>query len=250
MKKIAIINRKGGVGKSTICVNLAHAFAKIGYKVLLLDLDSQNDSALFLGITKDRYKKTFFDLFDRHHQVDFQDCIINARENLDILPNEHIEQIDAELNKFSRIDCVFREKLKGLDNLGYDYLFVDCSPSRNKINDAVLCYTDHIIMPVQLQAASVRAVGNIYEYLADLYLPADLVRVVIPNMFNAVTNDSKENLDFLQDFYRDQDILTEPIYTRTKISEAGKAGKTIFEYDPEAAEQFLKVFRKVVDSIA
>lgn len=249
MKKIAVLNRKGGVGKSTCCVNLAHGLAQLGKRVLLLDLDSQNDSALFLGIGEEQYRRTFFDLFDRHKPAAVNECIIPARENLDLLPNRHLEQIDNELGKAARIDLVLKDKLRGLDGLGYDYLLIDCSPARNRVNDAVLCYIEHIILPVQLQAASVRAVGNIYEYLADLYLPSSLVSVVIPNLYNSVTRDSRENLQLLQEFFAEQDIVTEPIPMRTRISEAGKAGQTVFEYDNEAAEQFIPVLRKVVQLI-
>jgi len=137
-----------------------------------------------------------------------------------------------------------------LKNMSYDFVIFDCGPQRTKINDAVLCYIDHIIMPVQVESASVRAVGNIYEYLDQLRLSSDLIKLIIPNMYDARTNESKENLKLLKDIFSDEpEILTEPINRRVKITEAGRAGKTVFEYDQEAAEQFFKVLKKVVDKI-
>jgi len=249
MKKIAVLNNKGGVGKSTISVQLSHGLAKLGFKVLLIDLDGQNDSSLFLGFSEDSYKKSFYDLLDKRNPTLIHDCIINARDNLDLLPSSHIEEINAEFHRTSRIDLILNEYLKDLDTLGYDYLIIDCGPQRTKINDAVLCYIQNIVMPVQVEAASVRAVGNIYEYLSDLRLSPDLVSLVVPNMYDQRTNDAKENLEFLKEFYSDQDILTEPIHRRVKITEAGKIGKTVFEYDEEAANQFFKVLERLVTII-
>lgn len=250
MKKIAVLNNKGGVGKSTISVQLAHGLSKLDFKVLLVDLDGQNDSSLFLGFDNETYNNSFFDLIDDRRPADLKNCIIEARENLDLLPNNNIEQINAEFHRRSRIDILIDESLEGVEDLGYDFIIFDCGPSRTKINDAVLCYIDKIIMPVQLEAASVRAVGNIYDYLADLRLSADKIAFVIPNMMDKRTNEAKENLEFLKDFFANQpDILTEPIQRRVKITEAGKIGKTVFEYDPEAADQFFKVLEQVVENI-
>ena len=250
MKKIAILNNKGGVGKSTVAVQLSHGLSKLGFKVILLDLDGQNDSSLFLGISEEKYKKTFFDLMDKRSTVSVRDCIIEARENLDLLPNSNIEEINAEFYRESRIDLILDEKLKDLEEMDYDFIIIDCGPQRTKVNDAVLCYVDNIIMPVQVEAAAVRACGSIYEYLADLRLSPDKISLIIPNMFDQRTKDAKENLNFLYEFFSDMnDIVTRPINRRIKITEAGKMGKTVFEYDEEAASQFFDVLERLVKKI-
>lgn len=248
MHKLAILNNKGGVGKSTVSVQLSHGLAKLGFKVLLIDLDGQNDSSLFLGVNEEDYKKTFFDLIDKRGDVTPKDCIINVRKNLDLLPNKNIDQINAEFYREPRIDLVLNEKLHDLESMGYDYVLIDCGPQRTKVNDAVLCYIDKIIMPVQVEAASVRAVGGIYEYLSDLRLSPNRIGLVVPNMFDQRTNDAKENLQFLKEFFSSNgDLVTDPINRRVKITEAGKLGKTVFEYDDEAANQFFKVLERLVN---
>lgn len=249
MKKIAVLNNKGGVGKSTVAVQLSHGLAKLGFKVILVDLDGQNDSSLFLGIQEKDYKKTFFDLVNRRADVSIEECILEAREGLDLLPNSHIEEINSEFYREARIDLILTEKLKGLENMDYDYVIVDCGPQRTKINDAVLCYVDSIIMPVQVEAAAVRACGSIYEYLSDLRLTPDKIALIIPNMYDKRTRDAKENLMFLQEFFGDEGVVTEPINRRVKITEAGKMGKTVFEYDQESAEQFFKVLERLVERV-
>lgn len=250
MRKIAVLNNKGGVGKSTVSVQVSHGLAKLGYKVILVDLDGQNDSSLFLGISDNDYNKTFYDLIDKRSKVKLEDCIIHARENLDLIPNSRIEEINAEFYREPRIDLVLDEKLVGLNNMDYDFVIVDCGPQRTRINDAVLCYVDNIIMPVQVEAASVRACGSIYEYLADLRLTPEKIALVIPNMYDQRTKDARENLEFLKEFFNDRDgVVTEPINRRVKVTEAGKNGLTVFEYDEEAAAQFFTVLERLVNRI-
>lgn len=250
MKKIAILNNKGGVGKSTVAVQLSHGLAMLGNKVILVDLDGQNDSSLFLGINETDYSKTFYDLIDKRGTATIDECIINARVNLDLLPNSHIEEINAEFYREARIDLILAERLKGLEDKDYDFVIIDCGPQRTRINDAVLCYVDNIVMPVQVEAASVRACGSIYEYLSDLRLSPDKISLIIPNMYDKRTKDAKENLNFLYEFFEDMgDIVTEPVNRRIKITEAGKMGKTVFEYDEEAGEQFFKVLERLVNKI-
>jgi len=251
LKKIAIINNKGGVGKSTTAVQLSHGLAKLDFKVLLTDLDGQNDSSLFLGFTEEDYNKTIFDLLDNHNPAKLEECIIEARENLDLLPNSNIETIDREFHRMRRVDTILDRLLVDLEGMDYDFVIMDCQPSKTRINDAVLCYIDHIVMPVQVEIASVRAVKNIYDYLRDLDVSEEKVSLIIPNMYTDVTNDAEENLKLLHDIFEDnQDMITKPIYRRVRITEAGKHGKTVFEYDEEAAKQFHNVIEKVVEKIA
>lgn len=250
MKKIAVLNNKGGVGKSTVSVQISHGLSKLGYKVLLVDLDGQNDSSLFLGITPDKYNKTFYDLVDKRTPAPLSECILAARENLDLLPNSRIDEINAEFYRESRLDILLAEKLSDAETMGYDFVIIDCGPSRTRINDAVLLYIDHIIVPVQVEAAAVRACGSIYDYLKELRIPAVKIIMVIPNMYDQRTNDAKENLDFLREIFTNGDLITDPIYRRVRITEAGKLGKTVYEYDEEAATQFFKVLERLVKKVA
>ncbi|MEB3102833.1 ParA family protein [Ferviditalea candida] len=244
--KYAVFNNKGGVGKSTLAVHIAHGLALEGYKVLLLDMDGQNDASLFLGFTSEDYKWTLYDVICGRQRVDLRECVIHARNNLDLLPSTQVDLINLEFYRESRIDLVLNEKLKPLEELGYQFVIIDCGPQRTKVNDAVLCYADGLIVPVQLQAASVRAIGNIYEYLADMRLDADLIKLVVPNMLDQRTNDSRENMEILKEFIANDDLLAAPVFRRTKIAEAGKLGKTVFEYDNESAQQFESVAKRVI----
>jgi chromosome partitioning protein len=247
--KLAVFNNKGGVGKSTLAVHIAHGLARKGYKVLLLDMDGQNDASLFLGFGAEDYDKTLYDVLSGRPQADLQDCIIPARDRLDLLPSAHLDLLNLQFYRESRIAHILAEKLQPLETLGYQVVIVDCGPQRTKINDAVIHYVDGLIVPVQMQAASVRAVGNIYEYLADLGLDAGKIKLIVPNMFEQRINDARENMELLREFLANGDLLAPPILRRTKIAEAGKLGKTVFEYDSESARQFEGILEKVIPHV-
>lgn len=247
LHKFAVLNNKGGVGKSTIAVHVAHGLACKGEKVLLIDMDGQNDASLFLGFTSEDYKKNLYDIIVKHENTFLGDCIIKARDNLDLLPSKHIDHINTQLYKESDISSFLKRKLYPLEQLAYDYVIVDCGPQRSKINDAVLYFIDGIIVPVQVEAASVRALGNIYEYLSDLGLDSNLISLVVPNMYDQRTSDGKENLEFIKEFFADTNILTEPISRRIKITESGKMGKTVYEFDKESTEQFEQIVKRLVN---
>jgi len=246
VRKYAVLNNKGGVGKSTIAVHVAHGLAIKGKKVLLVDMDGQNDASLFLGFTSEDYSNSLYDILVGREGISFSECIIHARDNLDLLPSRNIDRINSELYKETRIDLFLEEKLKDLDKLSYDYVIIDCGPQRSKINDAVLYFVDGIIVPVQVETASVRAIGNIYEYLADLHLNSNMVSLIVPNMYDQRTVDGKENLEFIEEFFAGTDLLVQPVHRRIKIAEVGKLGKTVYEFDEESSMQFNRIVERLV----
>lgn len=209
-------------------------------------MDGQNDSSLFLGIYDQDYEKTFYDLINKRECIDFSECIINARDNLDLLPSRHIDIINTEFYREPRIDLILKERLQGINNMNYNYVIIDCGPQRSKVNDAVLCFVDKIVVPVQVESASVRAIGNIYEYLSDLRLNPEMIELIIPNMYDQRTSESRENMELLEELFSENDFMTDPINRRVKITEAGKLGKTVYEYDKDSAKQFFKIIERLV----
>ncbi|MEW9124348.1 MAG: ParA family protein [Thermotaleaceae bacterium] len=258
MKRLGIYNNKGGVGKSTLTCNLGAGLGmKLGFKTLILDLDSQRDTSKFLGVTET--DKAINDIFEQEdakrkgrvvaNEIKVKHCIIsNIRENVDILTNRGLKIIDAYIKETKRYDLVFGKLLRDLEEMNYDCVLIDCGPSQTSINDAILSYVDHILLPIQTEAASVEAVENVYEYLELLDLPETKVKFVVPNMFDVRLLDAKRNLERIHEYFKGKPhvIVTEPIQRRVKITEAGSLGKSVFEHDPETSQQILKALESVV----
>lgn len=242
-------NRKGGVGKSTICSNMAYAYTQIGKKVLVVDLDSQRDCSFLFGLTDEiiNSNKCFDDIFsEKDKEINFDEFVIPVRENLYVMSNRNLKAIESQMNKVSRIDAFLKYRMANLEKLDFDYIMIDCSPADNKINDAVFCYVDGMIVVTEPEPSSIRAVGKIFECLSDLYIDPGIIKTVIPNRYRN-TNIHKENMGILKSIF-DENIITEPIPLKSKISETQRNGLTIFEYDRETSGYFMETFKKIIET--
>ena len=220
MRKIAIINFKGGTGKTTTAVNLSFALSLKSYKVLIVDLDTQGTVSNWFGLNPEN---TLYELLTG--RVELKDCIYQARNNLDIIAsNKYLARLELILAKEKDTEKVFDKKLKTLR--GYDFIFLDCPPSLNIINTNALEYADEVFLPVSMDYLALRGVKQVMDLL-----PGDIkLTKIIPTFYDQRTRKSKEILEDLKDFFKDK--VTKPIRINVKLSECSSYHKTIFEYDP------------------
>ena len=220
MRKIAIINFKGGTGKTTTAVNLSFALSLKSYKVLIVDLDTQGTVSNWFGLNPEN---TLYELLTG--RVELKDCIYQARNNLDIIAsNKYLARLELMLAKEKDTEKVFDKKLKTLR--GYDFIFLDCPPSLNIINTNALEYADEVFLPVSMDYLALRGVKQVMDLL-----PGDIkLTKIIPTFYDQRTRKSKEILEDLKDFFKDK--VTKPIRINVKLSECSSYHKTIFEYDP------------------
>ena len=127
MRKIAVVGFKGGIGKTTTCVNLGAGLALHGQKVLIIDTDTQANVATTLGIKE--YKKSLTDILN--HKATAPECILHARSNLDMLPSD-IGLFKAQQRMVLEMarEEIFQELFASLN--GYDYHLLDCAPSSDR----------------------------------------------------------------------------------------------------------------------
>ncbi len=235
MRKIAILNFKGGTGKTTTAVNLSAALALKRQNVLVVDCDPQGSIADWLGIS---LKNTFFDLLT--DRIELQDCIYQIRERLSIIPSDKkLALIEIRLAKDKNMDKAFQEKLGSPK--GYDFILLDCPPSMSILNLNALEYADEIFLPVSMDYLSLRGVKQVVESLPE----GIEITKVIPTFYDQRTKKSKEILDDLKSFFKGK--VTSPVRVNVKLSECSSFHKTIFEYDPHSrgAQDYKKLAQEI-----
>lgn len=236
MRKIAILNFKGGTGKTTTAVNLSDALALRRQNILVVDCDPQGSVADWLGVNPGN---TLFDLLmDR---VRLQDCIYQARERLNIIPSDKkLALAEVRLAKQGDMERAFEKKLGSLK--GYDFIFLDCPPSMSILNLNALEYADGIFMPVSMDYLSLRGVKQVVESLPE----GIEITKIIPTFYDQRTKKSREILEDLQTFFKGK--VTSPIRVNVRLSECSSFHKTIFEYDPNSrgARDYQRLAEKII----
>jgi len=225
MRKIAIVGFKGGIGKTTTCVNLGAALALRGHKVLLIDTDTQANVAVSLGINS--HKQTLSDVLTRKAQPD--ECIVSARKNLDLLPSD-INLFKAQQRMVLEMarEEIFEELFTGLT--GYDYQILDCAPSVTLLTVNALAYVDEVFIPVSMEMLALASVEQFMDYLKDIHSVLGKgaeIRLIVLNMYDPRRKVSAQVLSLLK---KRGPRVARPIWIDTKLSEAPGSGKTIFEY--------------------
>ncbi|MBA7518651.1 Chromosome partitioning protein ParA [subsurface metagenome] len=222
MRKIAIVNFKGGTGKTTTAVNLSYSLSLKKYKVLIIDCDTQGTISNWFGLINP--KNTLYELLTGQSKL--KDCIHTVRNNLDIIPsNKYLARIELKLVKEKDIEKTFSKKFKSIK--GYNFVFLDCPPSLNIINTNALEYSNEIFLPVSMDYLALRGIKQVIELIPQ----NTKISKIIPTFYDQRTRKSKEILEDLKNFFKDK--VTKPIRVNVRLSECSSFHKTIFEYDPK-----------------
>jgi len=243
-KKIAVVLRKGGSGKTTTAINLATALHTKGKKVLLIDLDPQANATISVGIDPLTLKKHINTLFiDINTQP--QETIVKTTFNLDLLP-AHPDLADTEAGMRATQVGLLKGLLEPLERL-YDFIIIDTPPSESYLTVNALAVADEVVIPLQAHFLAMRGLQDVLDEVEQVKKglnPRLKVAGILPTMVNQRTNISKTVLEAVGGQYK---TLLYPIQIDFSIrhAEASLAGLPIVLYDKE--HQGSKAYYKFAD---
>lgn len=232
-KIVSFSNQKGGVGKTTSCVNISAQVAKKGKNVLMIDMDPQGNATSGLGIQKSKVKNTIYDVIIGHCEA--KDAIIKTKfKNLSVIP-ANIALAGAEI-ELSELEDGANYTKSALDSIkdDYDYIFIDCPPSLGMITINALSVSDGIIVPMQCEFYSLEGISqllNTVKKIKSLYNPNLQIVGILLTMFNGRLTLTNHVVAELKKYYADK-LFKVPISRTVRISEAPGYGEPICYHDP------------------
>lgn len=233
-KIVAFSNQKGGVGKTTTCVNMAAYIAASGKKVLLIDIDPQGNATTGMGFSKSSLKKSVYNvLIDDERAAD--NILKTEVENLDLLPS-NIDLAGAEVElvyKRSREKVLKNALAEQKDQ--YDYILVDCPPSLGLLTINALAAADSVIIPIQSEYYALEGLSQLMNSisLVKQHLnPALDVDGVVLTMYDSRSLISRQIADEIRKFFTKR-VFEIVVPRNVRLVEASSYGKPIMVHDPK-----------------
>lgn len=244
MRKIAVSISKGGTGKTTTAVSLAHGLALAGRRVLLIDLDTQGHCGRALGVQMDVGVAEVVS-----QEVAPVDALLEARPGLWLLGGGR--SLAGLKRLIARRDLaperVLSEALAPAV-APFDYVILDTAPAWDVLNINALFFVDEVLCPVTMEALTVAGLVEFSKALEDIqrYKPGLSLNYILPTFYNRRYRQTDEILEQLRAHYGEK--LLEPIRATVRLSEAPGHGQTIYEYDPSStgAQDYRRLIQRIV----
>lgn len=227
---IAILNQKGGVGKTTTAINLGAYLAKSDKRVLLVDLDPQGNATSGLGLDKNILNETMYDVLFNHqaapnivHETEF--------ENLQILPaNQNLAGAEVQLVSTLQRELQLRQVLEQFD---HDYILIDCPPSLGLLTINALSAATHVLIPVQAEYFALEGLSqllNVVERVQNAINPDLSILGVLLTMYDSRNSLSEQVKDELTKHFGNA-LFTTQVPRNVRLAEAPSFGRPISEHD-------------------
>lgn len=238
MRTIAIVNQKGGCGKTTTTVNLAGALAAEGSRVLVLDLDPQAHATLALGIDPDALDANLYEVLAEPDGVDaLLEVLVSVDEAIDLGPSSIVLSALEQKLASDRTDARTARLRDALATLppGYDYCLIDCPPNVGLLTFNALRAAQEVIVPLETSIFAIDGVQKLLETIGLLTerIGHDLHVRILPTLYDGRTRYARQTLGDIRELFKDLCFDT-VIRNNVKLREAARSGKPISRYAPSA----------------
>ncbi len=234
MKKVfAFCNQKGGVGKTTSVINIAASLSKQGFKILIIDLDSQGNATSGLGEEKPSIESTSYQLIVENSNA--ADLVRKTQfENIFLIPsNMDLSGADLELVNREKREYRLKERLTEIAE-NFDFIFLDCPPSLGLVTINALTSSDFLIIPLQCEYYALEGLGqllNTFQLVKQNLKPELEIGGVLLTMADFRTNLTQQVIEEVKGYFKEK-VFESIIPRSVKLSEAPSFGKPAVFYDP------------------
>lgn len=240
-KIIAVANQKGGVGKTTTCVNLGIGLAREGKRVLLVEADAQGSMAISLGVQEpDELAVTLVKLMEKtinDEEIELDEGIIHHAEGIDFIPaNIELAGLETALVNVMSREMVMRNYLEGLKEK-YDFILIDCMPSLGMITINALVAADSVLIPVEAAYLPVKGLQQLIRTIGQVHRrlnPTLDIMGILRTKVDRRTNFARDISEQIRDVYGDQiHIFKNCVPLSVRAAETTAEGKSIYLHDPK-----------------
>lgn len=255
-KIIAVVNQKGGTGKTTTTENIGIGLVNEGKKVLLIDMDPQGSLTISLGYPRpDEMYPTLSDVLEKVIREELEnpkEGIINQREGVDLMPgNIELSGLEVSLVNIMRREAVLKNYLNTFKK-DYDYILLDCMSSLGMITVNALVAADSVLIPVQAQYLSAKGLEQLLQTVSKVRRqinPKLKIDGIVLTMVDKRTNYAKEISALVRNVYGGNiKVFKTDIPHSVRAAEISAEGKSIFEHDPKGkvAEAYRELTKEVI----
>ena len=251
-KIISFANQKGGVGKTTSCVNVASSLGVLGHKVLIIDLDPQGNTTSGVGISKRGLKASTRELLNG--EIPVRDIIVETPyDNLYVIPtNTTLANAEFDLLDFEESEARMKNALSEVKD-EFDYILIDCPPSLGMLTINAFTASDGIIVPMQCEFYALEGLSQLMitiNRIKRLYNPDLAVTGILITMYNSRLLLSMQVISELKKHYEDK-IFETKISRNVKLTEAPGFGRPAYYHDKHSkgAKEYIEVAKELVTRI-
>jgi chromosome partitioning protein len=254
MRTIAIVNQKGGCGKTTISINLSAALAAKGNRTLLVDMDSQGHCAVGLAVPEEQIEQSIYDVLigaGRGEPMRMKEVLWQISDRFELAPsNIELAAFEQQMTGMVDRDNCLKKVLEPLQD-EYDYIIVDCPPSVGLLTFNALRAATDVIVPVEMGYFSLHGLSRQLDTLKALCNQCDqnINVMILASMYDIRTKMGREILAELKKHFSEQMFKTVANFN-TKLKEAASLGQPIGEYDPSCKgyKDFLALAEELIGS--